>query len=410
MYNLHLTAEQLEIRDTVRDFVARRVKPVMLKAERLDACDRRLPMTLLEQASRLGLRTLALAEDEGGAGADQLTCAIVTEELAAGDADLAAAFAETSRLGKILFGPAMTAAQRHRLLPRFADNERCHLAFARHEPGADAGLGANYHRPVAAASDIKTTAVKSIDGDWIVTGVKDCVANAPVAGLFAVAARIAGRQSTGIVIVPAEAPGLTVRAHEGAWRHGPCGEVAFEDCRVPADNLLPDDAADLLERDEASGRGSVLMQAVNLGIGRAAYEAALDYARLRVQGGRPIIEHQAIGTKLAEIAVKLEVARAAVWQAAFACDHPEAYADRSLADLPLQVIAQVFTAQAMLEATKDAAEVFGAMGVMRDMPMQKYVQDARICLHRGEGSRDAKLRIAEALAGYRRPSLAVAAE
>jgi butyryl-CoA dehydrogenase len=411
MYNLHLSAEQLEIRDTVRDFVTREVKSVVLKADRLDACDRRLPMALLDKASQLGLRTLTLAEDQGGAGADQLTACIVTEELAAGDADIAATLAETSRLGNILFRGTMTGAQRSRLLPLFADNDRCHLAFAQHEPDADAGLGVNYHRPIAAGSDIKTMAVRSGNGDWIVNGVKDCVANAPVAGLIAVAVKVPGRQSVAVLIVPSDAPGLTVRAHEGAWRHGPCGEVTFKDCRVPADNLLADDAAEHFARDEASGRGSVLMQAVNLGIGRAAYEAALDYAKLRVQGGRAIVEHQAIGSKLAEIAIKLEVARAAVWQAAWASDHPDAYADRSLTDLPLQTIAQVFTSQMMLEAAKDAAEVFGAMGVMRDMPMQKYVQDARMCLHRGAGNRDAKLRIAEALVGYRRASTAaVAAE
>ena len=78
-----------------------------------------------------------------------------------------------------------------------------------------------------------------------------------------------------------------------------------------------------------------LFQALNLGIGRAAYEAALDYAQLRVQGGRRIVEHQAIGTKLAEIAIRLEVARNAIWRAAWASDHPEAFADRSLPDLPL---------------------------------------------------------------------------
>jgi butyryl-CoA dehydrogenase len=411
MYNLYLSAEQLEIRDTVRDFVTREVKPVVLKADRLDARDRRLPMALLDKASQLGLRTLTLAEDQGGAGADQLTCCIVTEELAAGDAAIAATLAETSRLANILFGRATTGAQRHRLLPLFTDSDRCHLAFARHEAGADDRLGVHYHRPTPAAPDVKTTAVSSGNGEWIVNGVKDCVANAPVAGLFAIAVTVPGRQGLRILIAPANAPGLTVRAHEDAWRHGPCGEVTFKDCRVPADNLLVDEAAELFARDESSGRGSVLMQAVNLGIGRAAYEAALDYAKLRVQGGRPIAEHQAIGTKLADIAIKLEVARAAVWQAAWACDHPDAYADRSLADLPLQTIAQVFTAQMMLEATKDAAEVFGAMGVMRDMPMQKYVHDARVCLHGGAGNREAKLRLAEALLQYRRASMAaVAAE
>jgi acyl-CoA dehydrogenase len=403
MYNLHLTAEQLEIRDMVRDFVTHEVKPVVLKADRLDVCDRSLPTALLDKASQLGLRTLSLAEDHGGAGADQLTCAIVTEELAAGDAGIAATFAETSRLAKILFGGAMTDAQRDRLLPRFTENDRCHLAFANHEPGDDASLGVNYHRPVAAAGDIKTVAARSDDG-WIVNGVKDCVANAPVAGLIAVTVKMSGRGGAGILIVRNDTPGLTVRAHDNAWRHGPCGEVTFKNCRVSADNVLRDGAAELLLADETSG------QAVNLGIGRAAYEAAIGYAKLRVQGGRPIAEHQAIGTKLANIAIKLEVARATIWQAAWACDHPEAYADRSLTDLPLQTIAQVFTREAMLEAAKDAAEVFGAMGVMRDMPMQKYVHDARVCLHGSDSNRDARLRIAEALLGYRRPALAAAAE
>src|SRR5665213_1692864 len=246
MYNLHLSAEQLEIRDTVRDFVTREIKPAATKADRLDVQDRSLLTAQIDAASQLGLRTLALSEALGGAGADALTSCIVTEELAAGD------------------------------------------------------------------------------------------------------------------------------------------------------------AAALLTGADMPGRGNPLFQARNLGIGRAAYEAALDYAHLRGQGGRPIIEHQAIATKLAEIAIKLQVSRAAIWQAAWASDHTEAIADRSLSDLPLTTMTQVFVAEMMLKAVKDAAEVFGAMGVMRDMPLQKYVNDARVCLHSGDGNSDAKLRIAEVLAGYRR--------
>src|SRR5262249_9539926 len=202
-----------------------------------------------------------------------------------------------------------------------------------------------------------------------------------------------------------DAPGLTVEAHAGAghWFHGACGTVGFKDCRVPAHNLLPGDG----ERF-AAGEAIPLAQAINLGIGRAAQAAALDYAQLRIPDGRRIVEHQAIGTKLAEIAVHLEVARTAIWQAAWASDHPEAIADRSLPDLPLTALAQVFAAQAIYRAAKDAAECFGAMGVMRDMPLQKYVHDALICLHSGAGNADAKLRIAEALARYSRPTNAAA--
>ena len=185
-------------------------------------------------------------------------------------------------------------------------------------------------------------------------------------------------------------------------RHGACGTVALDDCRVPAENFLGAESP----LAAAAGRHIPQDQALNLGIGRAAYEAALDYAQLRTQGGRPIIEHQAIGAKLAEIAIRLEVARAAIWQAAWASDHPDAFADRSLPDLPLATIAAVFASEAIYRAAKDAAECFGAMGVMRDMPLQQYVHDALVCLHSGAGNTDAKLRIAEALARYRRPASA----
>jgi len=401
MYSLQLSPEQLEIRDTVRDFVTREIKPAALKADRLDVADRSLLWAQIDAASQLGLRTLALSEQHGGAGADALTACIVTEELAAGDADIAAVLTETSRLSHLLFDLAMSDAQRDAFLPKLQNGDRYHLAFAGPEAGSDTRLGVNYHRAPAAEAVVKTTAVKA-GNDFVVNGVKDCVANAPIAGLFAVLVRIAGRPDPAVLLVPADAPGVSVKAHADAWPHGSHGTVTFQDCRVPAGNLLGADAAALLTGANVAGRGSPLYQALNLGIGRAAYEAALDYAHIRVQGGRPLIEHQAIGTKLAETIVRLEIARATVWQAAWASDHPDAVADRSLSDLPLTTIAQVFTSEAVMKAAKDSAEIFGAMGVMRDMPLQKYIHDARVCLHANDGNSDAKLRIAEAIAGFRR--------
>ena len=400
MYNLHLSPEQLEIRDTVRDFVTREIKPAALKADRLDVADRSLLMAQIDAASQLGLRTLELSEERGGAGADALTSCIVTEELAAGDADIAAVLSETSRLSHLLFDLALNDAQREQFLLKLTGDDRYHLAFAAREPETDTRLGVNYHRPTVEPT-LRTTAVKS-GSDFVISGVKDCVANAPLAGLFAVLTNIPGRNEPGVLLVPAKTPGVSVKVHEDAWQHGSCGAVTFEDCKVPAGNLLGDDAAALLTGRDTPGRGSPLFQALNLGIGRAAYETALDYAHIRIQGGRPLIQHQAIATKLADIAINLEVARAAVWQAAWASDHPAAYADRSVADLPLQTVAQVFTSEVVMKAAKDSAEIFGAMGVMRDMPLQKYIHDARVCQHTGDGNSDARLRIAEVIAGYRR--------
>ena len=360
MFDLRLSPEQLEIRDAVRDFVAREVKPVALRPERLEPFAKPLLTAQLDQASQLGLRTLALSENAGGAGADNLTCCIVTEELAVGDPDIAAVLAHTAAVAKAL-ERAMTPAQRERLLTQFVADERFHLALA--------------GRGIAVAQD---------GGEWRLNGVATAVDNATVAKLFVVQTRI--HDGIGALLVPRDAAGVSVRAQGGHWFHGSRGEVDFSDCRVAAGNLVG-----------AIGTMVPPSGALSLGIGRAAYEAALEYARIRVQGGRPIIGHQAIAAKLAGIAIGLEVARAAVWRAAWASDHPEAFADRSLPDLPLQSIAEAFAPEVMLRAVKDAAECFGAMGVMRDMPLHKYVHDARVCLHSGEGSSGARLHVAEAI-------------
>jgi butyryl-CoA dehydrogenase len=410
MYNLHLTAEQLEIRDTVRDFVAREVTPIARKADRLEARERPLLVDLLDRASQLGLRTLALGEIAGGAGADNLTCCIACEELAAGDPDIAAVLAQTWTLAHILLDRLMTQAQRERFLPLFLSDDQYHLAFAGEEPDRDAALGIHYHRADGPDASFKTRAVRSADS-WIVNGRKHRVVNAPLAKLFAIDVATAP-QGASTILVPRETPGVCVEVNDASmhWQHGACGRIELRDCRVPADNLLGSEGQSTLEAE--MGRRLPQDLALNLGIGRAAYEAALAYAQLRVQGGRRIIEHQAIGGKLAEVAIRLEIARTAIWQAAWACDHPEAFADRSLPDLPLARVAKVFASEAIYHATKDAAECFGAMGVMRDMPLQKYVRDALICRHSGEANGETKLRIAEAIAGHRRaaPAAVHAAE
>ena len=261
MYSLHLSPEQLQIRETVRDFVAQEIKPLALDPNRLEASARPLLVEALEQASRIGLRTFALSEDAGGAGADNLTCCIVTEELAVGDPDVA-------------------AVQRARFLPAFVAKHRYHIALAEHEDGRDSMLGVNYHRPQASEPRFSTAAVRSGD-EWIIQGRKDRVVGASIAALFAVRASVGDGGAAATLLVPRDAPGLSVRESSPRWQHGACGSVMFDHCRVPAQDLLAADAA--LFADQ--GRRIPQEQALALGIGRAAYEAALDYAQLRVQGG-----------------------------------------------------------------------------------------------------------------------------
>src|SRR5882672_7982568 len=247
MYDLHLTAEQLEIRETVRDFVAHEIKPVAIDPDRLQNAGQPFPLKIFDQASQMGLRTLALSEALGGAGADGLTCCIVAEELAAGDPAVAATLAQTSWLAHVLFDRMMTPQQRERFLPQLLDDDRYHLAFAAHDPGAD--LAWRYHRPDAGETAAAVSALRQNNGDWVLNGSYEFVANAPVAKLIVVEAVATGNQGTSAFLVPRDTPGLTVREAEpfsagrggemlSVCHHGPGGELVLENCRVPADNLL----------------------------------------------------------------------------------------------------------------------------------------------------------------------------
>ncbi|MGZ8212816.1 MAG: acyl-CoA dehydrogenase family protein [Burkholderiales bacterium] len=404
MFNLHLTEEQKAIRETVRNFVRKEVKPIACERDRLENFDQRFPWEVIDKASELGLRTLLLSTENGGAGIDALTYCIVIEELAAGDVGIAATLGQTASLAHTWFDRVMNAQQRARFLPQFLEDPRFHLATAGHEPDTD--LGWRYYEPTVPNAAYKTTAVRARNGDWILNGVKNFITSAPIAKLIAVHLRTgskeAGNLGTSSILVPNPTPGLTIREHDKVGRRlGSNGELVFEDCRVPAENLLGVEG-------KSSGTGDIgrrmpRFQAMNLGIARAAYEAALEYVKLRVQGGRPVIEHQAVGLTLANMAIGLEAGRTMLWQAAWASEHPEAYADGSLPNVPLQTIAKIYISEMVQKVVLDAAQLFGGMGVMRELPMQKYVRDALIFLHSETTNDVARLRLAEALAGYERP-------
>jgi alkylation response protein AidB-like acyl-CoA dehydrogenase len=409
MYDLRLTPEQLEFRETVRDFVDNEVKPAALNPRRLEPFEKPLLKDALDKASQMGLRALALSEDAGGAGADALTVCIVLEELGAGDVDVAVVLGQTATLARTLFGGVMTTGQRSRFLPKFMEDDGSHLAYAGRDPGA--GLGWTYHRPAVEESG-GPTAVKQ-GGEWVINGEVAFVANAPVAGLFAVQARTdprkTGMNGLSTLLVPRDTPGLTVGEPLKAtgqsirWHHGIGSGVKFKDCKVPADHLVGKEGQTPLADAAEHALGTLAVAAVNLGVARVAYDAAVDYSRIRRQGGRNIIEHQAIGTKLSDCAIRLELARNLIWKAAWSLDHPES-AGEVEQGLPLHVMARVYTAEAAHEVTLLAAECFGAMGVMRDMPLQKHVHDAMVFLHSDDSDGAAKLAIAEAIAGYQRPA------
>ncbi len=411
MFDLNLTPEQLEMRDTLRDFAEREMKAAAIHPDRLQPFEKPVMTDLLAKATQLGIRTLSLSEEAGGAGADNLTTCIVLEELASGEVDIATILGQTATLGRTLFDDLMTAEQKAKYLKSFVEDDNYHLAFA--GASIESGTGWTYHRDAYDEGVVVPTA--SLKGnDWIINGRVEAVSNAPLAKLFAVQVRTdnkkTGMNGLTTFLIPRDTAGFTVAntitAFGGPnntmtrWHHGTAAAIELKDCKVPAANALGKVGGCPFADGKLLARNSVSSAAISLGVGRASYDAAVDYAKMRRQGGRNIMEHQAIGTKIADCTIKLELSRNMIWKAAWSLDHPEAVAGRSVSDLPLHVIARVSTAEAVHEVTLLAAECFGAMGVMRDMPLQKYVNDGFIIAHSEDTDGAAKLAIAESVAGY----------
>ena len=414
MFNLHLTAEQIEFRDTVRSFAMNEIRPLAIHPERLESFDKPLLRVLLDKASELGLRTLTLSEESGGVGSDTMTSCIVFEELAAGDVDIAIMLGQTSLLGDLLFDSWMENDQKVSFLPQFIEDETFHLSCAGGIP--EISNSWCYHGKLHEKPKAELTAVRE-GNEWIIDGSVSYVANAPIAELFIVMAET-GSNGTGAdgpkgLLVSRNTPGFTINASKNAagesdinWRHG-CGTgVEFNSCKVPLENQICEHEKTLVIGEHYSRQISLQTAAINLGLGRAAFDAAVEYAKIRRQGGRNIVEHQAIGKKIADMAIKLELASTIIWKAAWVADHPEVVADRSVSDLPQHTIASIFTAEAVHEVTLIAAECFGAMGVMRDMPVQKYVNDGFMFLHSDINDITTRLPIAEKVVNYRRSKAA----
>ena len=407
MYDLSLTDEQRSMRDAVRGFVRDEIKPAATRPARLEPFEKPLLTDLLAQAVRMGLRTLALSEARGGSGADLLTSCVVMEELAAGDVDLAVTLGTSSLVGQLVFDELPAGDWRDALLRRFVDDDGFHLAFAGRDP--DAAIGVSYQRSPPASAAPCASATEQASGEWLIEGEFPCVVNAPVAGLMAVEVELCRRDGVkraGTALVPVGTSGLAVTAlacgAPGAavpWRHGACGRVRLAGCRLPAQLVFKRSLAAM-----HGPRASVQAAAMNVGIGQAAFDAAVDYARLRRQGGRSIIEHEAIGALIGDMAMRIDASRAMVRRAAWGLEHPGTAADDNERLLPLHRMASAFTAEMMREVATSAAECFGAMGVMRDMPMQQYVHDTLVFAHGEVSPAMARLVVAGAVAGGERPA------
>ncbi len=372
-----LTEEQGALQALAREFAATHLRPIAAARDRMAETDPAIfPWDVLREASKVGLRTLTLPREEGGSGAGIFTHVVVLEELMAVDPGFAGVIHQGWKLAKLIQN-ATTPAQRAYLLPRFRDDDLCTTAIGMTEPGA----GTDNILPYDGADGGMITRAERRGSEWVLNGTKHFIACAAIAKLFFVLARtdfsVGVSRGCTMFFLEAGTPGFRVgKIHEKVGgRLLMNGELVFEDCRLPAENVMGTvgDGIALMARTFAHHSPTTASFAV--GIARAAFELALEYSKTRVQGGKPIIEHPAVAMRLGEMHADIEASRAIVWKAAWCADHQDPY------DPKVGLVAKLVASEMAPRVCYSAMQVLGGSAYMREVPVERYLRDALMCFH-----------------------------
>ncbi|HLH67697.1 MAG TPA: acyl-CoA dehydrogenase family protein [Candidatus Dormibacteraeota bacterium] len=378
--------------ERARRFAQEVVAPVAAELDRRPDPVDCFSWEVVEQGSRLGLRTLTLAPEHGGAGLDLPQLARVVFELAKVDVGIAALFAQTNMLWRVIAGAA-TEEQRGRWLPRFRDDPRCLLALAVTEPE----VGSDHVIPWSGPDPPRlATRATPEGGGWCLEGRKLFVDNGNRAGIYLVMAQTDPDtgldRGTTCFVIEAGTPGLRPgrvfdKAGERLANHS---EVLLEGCRVSEGAVLGavNRGFEVLER-HFRGRAT-LAGCCALGVAEAAYARTLAWCRERVQGGRPLIEHDLVGVELAEMRMQLTAA----W------DHLLATAARiaaGSAGLAEDGLAKVHAAQVGYQVVTRALDLHGGRGYLRDAGVEKWWRDVAAFFHSDGANRALLIRAARAI-------------
>jgi alkylation response protein AidB-like acyl-CoA dehydrogenase len=378
-----LTEEQRMMRQTIRAFVDRDVIPFIRKNWQLEwdmKPENRPSVELLEGAHKIGVRTLGVPEEFGGTPVDPKTevqtFAMIAEEIARGDSGLADKLVQIWKISMLLRNIAPRHLQ-ERWFPRIADDPTFLLAHCLTEPRGASDRWLPYDVPEAM---MHTKAARRAD-QWVINGRKQFITNGYDAKLYVVYATTkpgAGiTKGTSSFLVPRDTPGLTVaRCNEtmgGRFMNN--GEIVFEDCAVPQDHCLVQDVA-MTKAGIYFKPGKIIVAAKNLGVGMAAFERTADYVQNYVQGGRILIKHQAVATRLADMATKLTAVRALLKEATRAVD-AQSHDAEALCNM-----AKMFASVEIFQVCQHAMELHGGNGVMLDFGIEKLLRDASLFLHR----------------------------
>ena len=355
-----LNNEQNQVREAVRDFAIRELWPNAAAWDKTHT----FPVDAHKGLAALGAYGICVPDDLGGAGLDYLTLAVVIEEIAAGDGGTSTAISVTNcPVNAILMRYGNLQQQKQWLTPL----AQGHMlgAFCLTEPHAGSD-----------ASSLKTTAVKDADG-YVLNGVKQFVTsgkNCHVAIVIAVTDKGAGKKGMSAFIVPTSTPGYSAdRLEDKLGQHSSdTAQVSFNDYRVPAENLIGNEGEGYKIALSALEGGRIGIAAQSIGMARSAFDVALAYAKDRTAFGSAIINHQAVGFRLADCATQIEAARQLTWHAA-------SLRDAGLPCLKEAAMAKLFASEMAERVCSAALQTLGGYGYVSDFPIERIYRDVRVC-------------------------------
>jgi alkylation response protein AidB-like acyl-CoA dehydrogenase len=366
LYPFVLTDDQQQLRREIRDFAAREIAP---NVSRWDEASE-FPMDVVKQLGQMGLLGIIFPVEYGGAGLGYVDYVLAIEELSAVDGSIGIIVAAHNSLCSNHIFLAGNEDQKRKYIPRLASGEWLG-AWGLTEPGSGSDAGA-----------AKTTAVRKGDS-WILNGNKTFITNghyAEVAVVIAMTEKSKGTHGLSAFIVEKGTPGFRAGKKENklGLRASDTSELIFEDCEIPAENLLGAEGEGFVDSMRILDGGRISIAALSLGIGRGALDASLKYVKERRQFGKAIAEFQGIQWKLADMATELDAARLLTQRAAVLKDAGHKVTRESS-------MAKLFASEVAVRICDEAVQLHGGYGFIKDYPAEKFYRDVKLCTI-GEGT------------------------
>lgn len=364
--NFEFTDEQQHLRKMVREFAEQEIRPNVMKWDEAGE----FPLATVKELGKLGLMGIVFPVEYGGAGMGYIEYATAIEELSRVDGSVGIIVAAHTSLASNHIFLAGNEEQKRKYIPKLASGEFIG-AWGLTEPGAGSDAGS-----------ARTTAVRKGD-KWVLNGTKTFITNghyADVVVVLAVTDKTAHTHGLSAFAVEAGTKGFRPGKKENklGLRASDTAELIFEDCEIPAANLLGKEGDGFIDAMRILDGGRISIAALGLGMAQGAYETARDYSKERKQFGKAISENQAIQWKLADMATEIEAARLLTWRAAW-------MKDNGMKTTLESSMAKLYTSEVAVRVANEGVQIHGGYGFIKDYPAEKFYRDVKLCTI-GEGT------------------------